>query len=171
MSESIHTPIPNSVVSQLRAGDRVTISGVVYAGCAPAYAWLVEAVRHGETIPIDLEGHVICCLDKPIARNGVAWGISIGNGLTPESNAPLLLAEGVRGIIGQGTNSATMRYTYRKYRAVQFAPAAQITEHVEAALVAMGEGIEAIVALTLRDFPVIVANDAHGGDTPSIPSE
>ncbi len=164
MSMSILTPIPTSVIAKLRAGDRVNLSGIVYAGRQSAYSRLADAVRRGEAIPIDLERQVICCVDETIVRDGVTWGITIGNGLSLDHGASLLLTEGVRGILGTGTNSATMKYVYRKYGAVQFGPAAPISGHVEAARVVMGEGADVILALNLIDFPVVVACDAFGGE-------
>jgi fumarate hydratase subunit beta len=81
-----------------------------------------------------------------------------------------LLERGLRGTIGKGYRSPEVRAAMSRYGAVYFAAiggaAALLARHiVETRVVAFEDlGTEAIFAFTFDRFPVVVANDAHGGE-------
>jgi fumarate hydratase subunit beta len=84
--------------------------------------------------------------------------------------AAALLRHGLRGMIGKGRRSAAVKDAIRKYGAVYFAAvegtAALLGRRVRSAdVVAFADlGAEAIYRLEVEQFPVVVANDPHGGD-------
>jgi fumarate hydratase subunit beta len=84
--------------------------------------------------------------------------------------APALLEHGVRGMIGKGRRSAAVKDAIRRFGAVYFAAvegtAALLGRCVRSAeVVAFPDlGAEAVYRLTVDRFPVVVANDCHGGD-------
>ena len=83
---------------------------------------------------------------------------------------PKLLAAGIRAMIGKGGRSAEVREAIKQYKAVYLvatggAGALLAKAIKEAETVAYQElGTEAILKLTVEDFPAIVANDIHGND-------
>ncbi|GAH92102.1 unnamed protein product, partial [marine sediment metagenome] len=81
-----------------------------------------------------------------------------------------LLAAGLRAMIGKGGRSLEVREAIKKYRAVYFvtiggagALLARSIKKVE--IIAYEDlGPEAILQLTIENFPAIVANDIFGED-------
>ena len=84
--------------------------------------------------------------------------------------APLLMENGLKGMIGKGVRSKAVRDAFKKHKAVYFAATggagALIAKNIKAARIVAYEdlGPEAIRELQVEDLPVIVANDAFGGD-------
>ena len=60
MSEKkISTPLSDSVVESLRIGDKVLLSGTLYAARDAAHKRLVELIDKGEKLPFDPKGQII----------------------------------------------------------------------------------------------------------------
>ena len=61
MDEIYHleTPLDTQDIEPLRAGDRVTLSGVLYTARDAAHRRLLELVEQGAALPIPIEGQVI----------------------------------------------------------------------------------------------------------------
>ena len=84
--------------------------------------------------------------------------------------APRLLAAGLRGMIGKGPRSAEVREAIQKYGAVYLAPvggagALLARTIVSSEVVAYEDlGPEAVRKIEVKNFPVTVVNDVHGGD-------
>jgi fumarate hydratase subunit beta len=84
--------------------------------------------------------------------------------------APALMDKGLKGMIGKGARSTAVVDSMKKNTAVYFAAtggaAALISRSITAAEVVAYEdlGAEAIRKLTVKDFPVIVAQDCYGGN-------
>jgi fumarate hydratase subunit beta len=80
------------------------------------------------------------------------------------------MEHGLKGMIGKGVRSKSVRDALQKYKAVYFAATggagALIAKNIKAARIIAYEdlGPEAIRELEVEDFPVIVANDAFGSD-------
>jgi fumarate hydratase subunit beta len=83
---------------------------------------------------------------------------------------PALLSAGLAAMIGKGERSAEVKEALKKQHAVYFVTyggaGALLAKTVrKAEVVAYPElGAEAIMRIEVEDFPVIVANDMHGGD-------
>ena len=84
--------------------------------------------------------------------------------------APALLDQGLKGMIGKGGRSDEVVDAMKRNTAVYFAAtggaAALISRSITAAEIVAYEdlGAEAIRKLTVEDFPLIVAQDCHGGN-------
>jgi fumarate hydratase subunit beta len=87
-----------------------------------------------------------------------------------DTYAPAMMAAGLKGMIGKGSRSAAVREAMSRHKAVYFAATggagALLSQRIVKAEVVAYEdlGPEAIRRLEVKDFPVIVVNDAHGGD-------
>jgi fumarate hydratase subunit beta len=81
-----------------------------------------------------------------------------------------MLSLGVRGFIGKGRRGDEVRSQLLKHGAVYFASfggaAAYLSTKIEQMEVLAFEdlGPEAVFRLRVKDFPLIVINDTHGGD-------
>jgi fumarate hydratase subunit beta len=83
---------------------------------------------------------------------------------------PRLIAAGIRAMIGKGNRSAEVREAISKYKAVYLVAtggaSALLAKTIKRAEVIAYEdlGAEAILRLTVENFPAIVANDIYGED-------
>jgi len=165
------TPLSDEVIEQIQAGDKVTISGVIYVARDAAHKRLVEALDRGEELPVDLQGQVIYYMGPSPARPGRPIGAAgPTTSYRMDPYAPRLMAEGLKGMIGKGNRSPEVLEAMKKYKAVYFGAiggaGALIAQSIKAAeVVAYGDlGAEALRRLEVEDFPAIVVNDIYGGD-------
>lgn len=167
----LKTPLTDEVVKPLKAGDEVEISGIVYSARDAAHKRLCELIDRGGKLPIELSGQVVYFVGPTPAGPGRVIG-SAGPTTSSRMDAfsPKLVERGLKGMIGKGYRGDEVREALKKYCAVHFAAiggaGALLSEHiVSAEMVAYEElGTEAIRRLEFKDFPAIVAYDAHGGD-------
>jgi len=171
MAKRITTPLTQDVVLELKAGDEVLISGVIYTGRDAAHKRLIELLSRGEKLPIDLEGQVIYyvgpCPPKPGQVIGSAGPTTSGR---MDPYTPTLIERGLKGMIGKGSRKPEVVEAMKKHRAVYFLAigglGALLAKRVKRAeVVAFPDlGPEAIYRLEVEDFPVIVGIDAYGND-------
>ncbi|GAB6157497.1 Fe-S-containing hydro-lyase [Desulfotomaculum varum] len=165
------TPLSDAAVANLRIGQQVLINGVIYTGRDAAHKRLVELLEQGKELPVDLRGQIIYYVGPSPAPPGKVIG-SAGPTTAGrmDAYAPRLIELGLKGMIGKGARSETVKEAMQKYQAVYFAAvggaAALIARCIkQAEVVAYPDlGPEAIYKLTVQDFPAIVVNDAYGGD-------
>ncbi len=173
MTEPIRltTPVTEEDVRRLRAGDSVLISGVIYTGRDAAHKRLIDLLNQGKELPVDLRGQIIYYVGPTPAKPGKVIG-SAGPTTSGrmDAYAPALMANGLRGMIGKGLRSAAVKDAMQQYGAVYFGAtggaAALLARRItECEVVAYEDlGAEAIRRLVVAEFPVVVINDAHGGD-------
>jgi len=167
----ITPPLDDTTIRQLHAGDRVTITGVLYTARDAAHKRMLEALERGEPLPIPLEGQIIYYMGPSPARPGRPIG-SAGPTTSGrmDSYAPALLARGLKGMIGKGNRSPQVREAMKQYRAVYLAATggagALIAKRIVKAEVVAYEdlGAEAIRRLEVEGFAAVVINDIYGGD-------
>ncbi len=168
---NIKSPIEEKVIEKLSAGTEVTISGVIYTARDAAHHRIIQALDKGEELPFNLEGQTIYYTGPSPAPPGQVIGSA---GPTTSSRmdryTPRLLAAGVKALMGKGSRSAEVREAIKKYRAVYLVATggagALLAQSIKEAEVIAYEdlGTEAIMQLTVENFPAIVANDIYGQD-------
>ena len=163
-------PLSDSDALALSAGDPLVISGIIYTARDVAHQRLVDLIDRGEEPPVELAGQVIYYTGPTPASPGRATG-SAGpttSARMDQYTPRLLEACGVKVLIGKGDRSQAVAQALRQNRAVYLAAVggagALLAETVVAAEVAVWPelGTEAIHRLEVREFPAIVAIDAHG---------
>ena len=165
------TPLADADVEGLKAGDKVSITGVIYTGRDAAHKRLVELLDEGKELPFDPKGQIIYYVGPAPAKPGKPIG-SAGPTTSYRMDAytPRLIEVGLKGMIGKGSRSKEVVDSIIKHKAVYFAAvggaAALIAKRIKSKeLVAYEDlGPEAIFRLEVEDFPVIVANDIMGDD-------
>ncbi len=167
----IRAPLTDEVVEKLRAGDRVTISGVIYVARDAAHKRIIEALDRGEKPPFDLKGQIVYFMGPSPAKPGQVIGAA---GPTTsgrmDAYSPRLMAEGLKGMIGKGSRNQAVRDAMKRHKAVYFAATggagALISKAIKKSeLVAYEEiGAEAVLRLEVENFPVTVIDDVYGGD-------
>jgi fumarate hydratase subunit beta len=167
----IRAPLTDEAVLDLKTGDNVLISGVIYAARDAAHKKLVELLEKGEEWPVDLKGQIIYYVGPAPAKPGQVIG-SAGPTTSGRMDAytPALLAYGVKAVIGKGLRNEATRKAFQDFKAVYLAATggagALLARTIkESEVVAYPElGPEAIRRLVVEDFPVTVINDAYGND-------
>lgn len=166
MKKYINTPIDDKIVSELKAGDYVYLTGTVYTARDAAHKRLYEALQRGEDIPLELQNNIIYYLGPSPAREGQVIGSA---GPTTSSRmdkyTPLLLEKGLKGMIGKGKRSDEVIESMHKNHAVYFAAiggaGALLSKCIKKSEVIAYEdlGTEAIRKLEVENLPIIVVID------------
>ena len=168
---NIKSPLDEETIKNLKAGDQVFITGILYSARDAAHKRLVETLDKGEKLPLDLTNQTIYYMGPSPARPGQVIG-SAGPTTSGrmDSYAPRLMAAGLKGMIGKGNRSQAVKDAIKKYGAVYFGAiggaGALASKSIKKAEVIAYEdlGAEAIRRLEVENFPATVINDIYGGD-------
>ncbi|HHV09197.1 MAG TPA: Fe-S-containing hydro-lyase [Clostridiales bacterium] len=171
MDQYINTPLTMDKVKGLQAGDYVYITGTIYTARDAAHQRMYQAMEEGKEIPFDLKDSILYYLGPTPAREGQVIGSA---GPTTSSRmdkyTPLLLDNGLKGMIGKGKRSKEVVESMVKNKAVYFAAVggagALLSKKIKASKVIAYDdlGTEAIRELYVEDFPVIVVIDSKGNN-------
>ncbi|MBF0494088.1 MAG: fumarate hydratase C-terminal domain-containing protein [Candidatus Omnitrophica bacterium] len=165
----ISTPLDDNIISSLRIGDEVLLSGTILTARDQAHLRICELLKKHGTLPVKLNGRVIYYCGPTLATKGEVIG-SCGPTTSRRMDefTPAILKAGVNGLIGKGGRSVEVIEAIKKYKAVYFAAPAGCgsylnTKVISSNIVAFPDlGPEAVYELEVRDFPLIVAVDARG---------
>jgi|SRR3989304_158038 len=171
MAKKITLPLTDEVLKDLKAGDNLLLTGVIYAARDAAHKRMVEALEQGKPLPFDIKGATIYYMGPTPARPGKIIG-SAGPTTSGrmDTYAPRLIAEGLKGMIGKGLRSKAVKDAMVKHKAVYLGAiggaGALISRSIKKAEVIAYEdlGAEALIRLEVADFSVTVINDIYGGD-------
>lgn len=155
---------------QLHAGDRVYLSGIVYTSRDAAHKRLFALLDEGKPLPYPLKDAVIYYCGSTPAPDGLSIGAC---GPTTSGRmdvfTPRLHDLGLCATIGKGARSPEVCEAIRRNGAVYLcavggAGALAAKSVVSAQVIAFEDlGCEAVKRLEIRDFPLIVGVDCHGG--------
>ena len=171
MAKKVALPLTDEILKDLKAGDDVLLSGVMYVARDAAHKRMVEALEQGKPLPFNIKRQTIYYMAPSPARPGQPIG-SAGPTTSGRMDgyAPRLIAEGLKGMIGKGMRSQEVKDAMRKYKAVYFGAiggaGALISKSIKKSEIIAYEELdaEAIRCLEVEDFPAIVINDIYGGD-------
>ena len=169
--QKIALPLTDETLKDLKAGDEVLLTGVMYVARDAAHKRMIEALDQGKPLPFDLRRQTIYFMGPSPARPGQLIG-SAGPTTSGrmDSYSPRLIAEGLKGMIGKGMRSPAVKDAMKQYKAVYFgaiggAGALAARSIKKSEVIAYEElGAEAVRRLEVEDFPVTVVNDIYGGD-------
>jgi fumarate hydratase subunit beta len=171
MSKKFTLPLTDEILKDLRAGDSLLLTGVIYTARDAAHKRMLEALDHGKPLPLDIKGATIYYMGPTPARPGKVIG-SAGPTTSGrmDAYAPRLIAEGLKVMIGKGSRSKAVKDAMMKYKAVYVGAiggaGALLSGSIKKAEVIAYEDLEteALRRLEVEDFPVTVINDIYGGD-------
>jgi len=171
MAKKITLPLTDETIKELKAGDNVLLTGVMYVARDAAHKRIVEALDRGERLPFDIKGQTVYYMGPTPAKPGQVIG-SAGPTTSGRMDAysPRLIAEGLKGMVGKGMRSPAVKEAIKKYKAVYLAAiggtGALISKTIKKLEVVAYEelGAEAILRIEVKDFPATVINDIYGGD-------
>ena len=103
MDKYIETPLTKDKVEDLKAGDYVYITGIIYTARDAAHKRMTEELAAGGELPFDVTDQIIYYLGPTPNREGQVIGSA---GPTTSSRmdkyAPVLMEHGMTGMIGKG---------------------------------------------------------------------
>ena len=159
----------NEWVEVLKKGDRVYLSGTIYTARDAAHKKIVALLKENKPLPFELQNSIIYYAGPTPAKNNLAIG-SIGPTTSSRMDVftPLLLKNGLKGMIGKGGRSEAVVNSIEKEKAIYFAAvggagALYSGAVTECEVIAFEElGCESVKKLTVKDFPLTVAIDSFG---------
>ena len=171
MAMKVTTPLTREQARQLKSGDSVLLSGVIYTARDAAHKRLCELVEAGKELPLDVKDSVIYFVGPTPAKPGQAIG-SAGptTSYRMDAYSPTMIEQGQTGMIGKGKRSPEVIEDMKKHGAVYFGAiggcGALLSKCIKKAEVIAYDdlGAEAIRRLEVEDFPVIVIIDAEGNN-------
>ena len=171
MAIRVNTPLSREQARQLRSGDSVLLSGVIYTARDAAHKRLCELVEQGKELPLDVKDSVIYFVGPTPAKPGQAIG-SAGptTAYRMDAYSPTMIAQGQTGMIGKGKRSPEVIAAMKEHGAVYFGAiggcGALLSKCIKKAEVIAYDdlGAEAIRRLEVEDFPVIVVIDSLGNN-------
>lgn len=167
----LRTPLDGDQVAKCRVGDRVRLSGVLYAARDAAHKRLVALLEGGKALPFAIEGQVIYYVGPSPAQPGQPVGAAgPTTSYRMDPYAPALIERGLKGMIGKGARGPEVRAAMKQHQAIYLAAiggagALMGKAVVSAEVIAYPElGTEALRRLVVDNLPLIVANDIYGAD-------
>lgn len=171
MDIRITTPLTAEKVKDLKAGDSVLLTGVIYTSRDAGHKRLVDLLDKGEELPVDIKDQIIYYVGPTPAKPGQPIG-SAGptTSYRMDPYAPRLLDVGLKGMIGKGLRSQEVVDAIKRNTGVYFAAiggaAALMGKSVKKAEIVAYEdlGAEALRRLEVEDLPVVVVIDSEGNN-------
>ena len=171
MEKRITTPLTLEQVKDLKCGDSVLISGVIYTARDAAHKRLCELVAQGKELPFDPKDAVIYYVGTAPAKGDQVIG-SAGptTSYRMDAYSPTMIELGQRGMIGKGKRSPEVIEAMKKHGAVYFGAiggaGALLSRCIKKAEVIAYEdlGAEALRRLEVEDLPAFVIIDSEGNN-------
>jgi len=171
MVKKVELPLTDKTLKELKAGEQIFLTGVMYVARDAAHKRMVEALDQGKSLPFDIKGQTLYYMGPAPAKPGQPIG-SAGPTTSGRMDvySPRLMTEGLKGMIGKGTRSQAVKDAIKEHGAVYLAAiggaGALISKSIKKSEVIAYEelGAEAIRRLEVENFPVTVINDIYGGD-------
>ena len=162
--------LTDDVLASLTPGETLLLSGKLYTGRDAAHKRMVETLRAGGELPVDLKGRALYYVGPVDAIPGEVIGPAGPTTSTrmDKFTEELLAATGLKLMIGKAERGAEAIDAIRRHGAVYLiavgGAAYLVSQAIKAArVVAYGDlGMEAIREFTVEDMPVTVAVDTKG---------
>ncbi len=167
----LSTPLQEEDILELRTGDKVLLSGHIYTARDAAHKRLLQDLDQGIKAPFNLQGAVIYYVGPTPAPPGRVIGSA---GPTTSSRmdvyTPRMHTLGIKATIGKGRRSQEVRRVLQEQKALYLGATggagALLSRCITGSRLLAFEdlGTEAIRELEVLDFPLLVVNDAYGGE-------
>ncbi len=154
---------------EVRAGEQILLSGVIYTARDAAHKRIVSAMKNGEQPPFSLQGTAIYYAGPTPEKSGMPVG-SCGPTTSSRMDpyVPYLTENGLLCTIGKGNRNEAVYHAMKQHGAVYLcaiggtgALCAKCIKKVE--VIAYPElGCESVKRMVIEDFPLFVGIDALG---------
>lgn len=167
----INTPFTDEVIKNLKMGDMLYISGIIYTARDAAHKKMCELIDQNKPLPFDFEGATIYYAGPCPAKPGKPIG-SVGPTTSGRMDlySPKLMEKGLKVMIGKGLRNDEVINSIVKHCGLYLAAIggaaalmAKCVKKVE--IIAFEElGTEAVRKMEVKNLPVIVAIDTYGNN-------
>ena len=168
--KEIRLPIDEKGARALRAGDAVSITGLIHTGRDKFHKWFAD----GHKIEVDFRGGALYHCGPVVVRDGGVWRVRAAGPTTSVRENPyepaFIEASGVRVVIGKGGMDAATLAAMKRFGCV-YVQAVGGAAALSAASVRRVAGVsyldefgaaEACWHFEVEGFTGVVAMDAHG---------
>lgn len=166
----IALPFSAKDLKTMRSGDRLLLTGPMFAARDEAHRRLVELKNAGKPLPVDLRSQVIYYVGPAPSKPGqIINSAGPTTGKRMDKYTQDILELGVIGMIGKGERGEETKALI-KGKAIYMAAlggvgAKQAKTIVKQEIIAFEDaGMEALRRFEVKDFPVIVIHDLEGRD-------
>lgn len=171
MEIKLQTPLTAEKIKDLRAGDSVLLSGVIYSARDAAHKRLIDLLDEGKELPLNIKDETIYYVGPSPAKPGNVIG-SAGptTSYRMDAYAPRLMDLGLKGMIGKGARNqevidAIIRNNGVYFGAIGGAAALIAKSIVKSEIIAYEDlGAEAIRRMEVKDMPLVVIIDSKGNN-------
>ncbi len=169
--KKLNTPLTKEVLSLLKAGDMVSLTGAIYTARDAAHKRLIDMINNNIKLPFDIENQTVFYTGpSPNKPNEVMGSIGPTTSYRMDIYSPILIKLGLLSMIGKGGRSKEVIDAMVKYGGVYFSAiggaAAYMSDCVKSSkLIAFEDlGTEAIRELYVEDMFLITAIDSNGNN-------
>lgn len=166
----LEAPFTEEKVRNLKVGDMIEISGVIFTGRDAVHKWLHD----GNEPPVSFKDAIIYHCGPVVLKKGKKWVVTAAGPTTSIREEPyqagIIEKFGLRAVIGKGGMGEKTRQACQKFGCV-YLHAIGGAAQVLAEAIKEVENVygfeqfgspEAIWQLRVENFPVVVTIDAHG---------
>ncbi|WP_409069039.1 Fe-S-containing hydro-lyase [Clostridium sp. FAM 1755] len=171
MKIKINTPLTEEKIKDLKAGDMVLITGVIYTARDVAHKRLVNSLEEGKELPFEVKNSIIYYVGPTPAKPGMEIGAAgPTTSYRMDTYTPTLLNLGLKGMIGKGKRSKEVIESIVKNKSVYFGAiggaAALISKSIKKSEIIAYKDLdsEAIRKLEVENLPVTVIIDSKGNN-------
>lgn len=162
-------PLSDGDIAEMKCGDIISLSGVVYTARDAAHKRMSEALSEHKPLPVEIKGAAVYyCGPTPTVEGEVIGSCGPTTSSRMDDYTPAMLAAGLKVMIGKGKRSGAVNEAIKKNRAVYLAAvggAGALYKHKvkSCECVAYEDlGCEAIHKLYFEDVQLLVATDSRG---------
>lgn len=167
----ITLPLDDETTESLRAGDVVRLSGKILVARDAAHKRIVEAITSGKEPPVPIKDEVVYYAGPaPTPPGAVIGPVGPTTSGRMDPYAPLLMEKGLRGMIGKGKRTQAVLDAMKEHKAVYFGATGGTAVLLAASVVSSETiayedlGPEAVLRLEVKNMPLTVIADCHGGN-------
>jgi fumarate hydratase subunit beta len=169
---NVSTPVNKNVLTSLRAGDNVLLTGTVYTARDAAHKRFTECIDKGEPLPLPLNNQIIyyCGPTPPTPKRCIGSAGPTTSSRMDRYTPALLRQTGLAAMIGKGNRDTEVINAIKERGAVYFAATggtgALISSCIKSSQIVCYEdlGPEAVYKFEVEAMPLIVAVDSAGND-------
>lgn len=171
MHHNIVAPFDRETVKSFKAGDTVSLSGIIYTARDAAHKKMIELLKEDKPLPFDIKNQTIYYVGPCPSREGEVIG-SAGptTSYRMDAYAPVLIELGQTGMIGKGLRGEAVISAMKQFGAVYFGAiggaGALMAECIKSQeIIAFPElGAEAVRRLEVESLPLTVIIDCSGSN-------
>ena len=161
---SLRLPIPEAERARLRRGDKVLLSGFIFAARDQAHLRLLELLRQGLPLPLPLaDSALFYCGPSPTPPGKLSGAIGPTTSARMDPYTLPLLEQGLKVMIGKGERSPEITEAIRRFGALYLVCVGGISAVLTRCVVSRETWLwpeldsEAVYRLVVHDLPCYVA--------------